>query len=93
MVVLLLSSLVVLACGCSLREKSPSTWHGRFMCMPRQWLWWRCLLGTTTVLVNVVVVVVVDVVHLVDVVVVVVVSCCMVIVIIVVVVVNIERDV
>ena len=66
MVVSLLSSLVVLACGRSLREKSPWTWHARKPCVPRQRLWWGRLLGTTTivvvVVVDVVVVVVVDVV-------------------------------
>ena len=67
MVVLLLSSLVVFACGHSLREKSLSMWHGQFMCMPHQRLWLRHLLGTTTVVVDVVVVVVVDVMSLVDV--------------------------
>ena len=87
MVVLLLSSLIVLVCGHSLREKSPSTWHGQCMCMPHQRLWWRHLLGTTTVAV----VVVVNVVVMVNVVVVVI-GCCMVIIVVMVVVVNIERD-
>ena len=83
-VLLLLLSLVVLACGCSLHEKSPSTWHAPFMCVPCQQLWWSRLLGTTTI------VVMVDVMSLVDVVVVI--SCCRVVVVVVVVV-NIERDV
>ena len=83
MVVLLLSSLVVLACGRSLRGKSPSTWHAHKLCVPRQRLWWRRLLGTTT---TVMVVIVVDVVVMVDVVflvgVAVVVGCCRVVVVV-----------
>ena len=85
-VLLLLLSLIVLACGCSLCKKSPSTWHAHKLCMPHQWLWWRHLLGTTTIVIDVVVVV--DVMSLVNVAVVV--GCCR-IVVVVVVVVNIEE--
>ena len=65
MVVLLVLSLVVLACGRSLRKKSPLMWHAHKLCVPRQRLWWRRLLSTTT---TVMVVIAVDVVVVVDIV-------------------------
>ena len=87
MVLLLLSSLVVLACGRSLREKSPSTGHAHTV-RATSAVVVAPFVGTTTVVVDVLVVVV----SLVDVVVLVV-GCCriVVVVVVVVVVVNVEE--